>query len=73
LPVYLRRSVALDQVAGRDASKTLPLRQLLEQVERRLIELALRTSKGNNNRAASLLDISRSVLLRRIEALKIES
>jgi hypothetical protein len=45
----------------------LPLDQLLEQVERRVIELALRRARGNRTRAAQLLGIHRPRLLRRLE------
>jgi DNA-binding NtrC family response regulator len=49
----------------------LPLDTLLEQAERRLIELALRRAKGNRGRAAEILGIWRARLLRRIEALEL--
>ena len=45
----------------------LPLDALLEQVERRLIELALRLAQNNQTRAAELLEIWRPRLMRRME------
>jgi DNA-binding NtrC family response regulator len=67
LPAALR----LRQAAGRApaAERPLPLDKLLEQTERRLIELALRRAKGNRGRAAEILGIWRARLLRRTEAL----
>ena len=48
-----------------------PLDAILEQVEARMIRMALQKSKGNRADAADRLGITRSRLLRRIEALKI--
>ncbi len=49
----------------------LPLDTILEQVERRLLELALQRTGGNRSRAAELLGIWRPRLNRRLEALGI--
>ena len=54
------------------AERNLPLDRLLEQVERRLIQIALVMAKGNKSRAAEILEIWRPRLLRRMEALEIE-
>jgi transcriptional regulator with PAS, ATPase and Fis domain len=64
LPWYLRPAAPV-------VERKLPLDQLLEQVERRLIQIALATAKGNKSRAAEILGIWRPRLLRRIEALKL--
>jgi DNA-binding NtrC family response regulator len=48
------------------------LDQLLEQVERRVILLALRRHQGNKSKAAEVLGIWRARLLRRMEALGIQ-
>jgi DNA-binding NtrC family response regulator len=69
LPAYLR----LEQTPGPAPERPLPLDPLLEQVERRLIELALHKCRGNRSRAAELLAIWRPRLVRRIETLGIDS
>jgi transcriptional regulator of acetoin/glycerol metabolism len=66
LPLYLRMS---PQPTATD--RPLPLKELLEGAERRLIELALRRADGNKSRAAELLAIWRPLLLRRMSALGI--
>jgi DNA-binding NtrC family response regulator len=60
LPFFLQESPM-------PAEKPLPLDQLLEQAERRLIERALRQAKGNRTRAAEILGIWRARLVRRID------
>jgi transcriptional regulator with AAA-type ATPase domain len=72
LPASLRLAVRLDGTPTAAAETALPLDQLLEQAERRLIVLALRKAGGNRSRAAELLAIWRPRLLRRMEALGIE-
>jgi DNA-binding NtrC family response regulator len=64
LPWYLRSPAPLPE-------RTLALDSILEQVERRLIQVALVAAKGNKSRAAELLTIWRPRLLRRMEALGI--
>jgi transcriptional regulator with PAS, ATPase and Fis domain len=49
--------------------RSLPLDTILEQVERRLLELALQRTGGNRSRAAELLGIWRPRLNRRLQAL----
>jgi DNA-binding NtrC family response regulator len=71
LPMYLRQSAELDQVAGPSPERTLPLDQLLEQVERRLIVLALKMARGKKSQASKLLSIWRPRLLRRMKELGI--
>jgi DNA-binding NtrC family response regulator len=65
LPWYLRPAAPV-------VERKLPLDHLLEQVERRLIQIALVMAKGNKSRAAEILEIWRPRLTRRIEALGIE-
>jgi len=65
LPWYLRNLPPAPE-------RSLPLDSLLEQVERRLILLALRKARNNKTRAAEILAIWRPRLLRRMEALGIE-
>jgi DNA-binding NtrC family response regulator len=73
LPAYLRLVVNLDQTPGAVPQRPLPLDQLLEEAERRLIQLALQKGKGNKMRAAELLAIEYPRLFRRIKALGIEA
>lgn len=53
--------------------RRLPLDTLLEQVEKRLIELAMKLTQNNQTRAAELLEVWRPRLARRIEKLQIKS
>lgn len=70
-PSDLQMKHHLSSIPAPVAPKALPLDPMLEQVERRLIELTLRRAKGNKSLAAELLDINRPRLLRRLEALGI--
>jgi transcriptional regulator with PAS, ATPase and Fis domain len=65
LPWYLREP-------QEPAPSALPLDALLEQVERRLMLLALQRARGNKSRAAEILAIWRGRLIRRLQALGIE-
>jgi PAS domain S-box-containing protein len=60
LPFYLRQGALPPE-------RRLPLDTLLEQVERRLIALALKLAQNNQTRAAELLEIWRPRLMRRME------
>jgi DNA-binding NtrC family response regulator len=73
LPAYLRLGASLGQTPGPAAERPLPLAQVLEQVERRLIQLALERARGNKSRAAELLSVWRPRLLRRMQALGLSS
>lgn len=64
LPYYLKQTPAPPQ-------RSLPLDALLEQVERRLIALALKLAQNNQTRAAELLQVWRPRLVRRLEKLGI--
>jgi DNA-binding NtrC family response regulator len=68
----LRQAVTLNQTASSVPDQPMPLDSILEQVERRLIGLALRRSRGNKTRAAEILGVWRPRLLRRMEALGME-
>ncbi len=67
LPLYLREPG--EKATPREAFPALD--KLLEQVEARMIRLALDRAKGNKTKAAELLGIWRPRLLRRMEALGI--
>jgi transcriptional regulator with PAS, ATPase and Fis domain len=69
LPASLRLTQRLATTSGNPVERPLPLDKLLEQTERRLIQLALQRARGNKRRAAELLDISRPRLTRRMEVL----
>jgi len=53
------------------ANRLLPLDSLLQDVERRLIILALKQARANKTKAAELLGIWRPRLIRRMQALGI--
>jgi DNA-binding NtrC family response regulator/PAS domain-containing protein len=72
LPAYLRRAALPEQAAPASAGEVIPLESLLEKVERRLIELALRRTHGNLTQAADLLAVWRPYLWRRMEQLGID-
>jgi DNA-binding NtrC family response regulator len=66
------RRAATDARAAANVGKTRPVPKLddvLEQVERRLVELALRKTGGDQTAAADLLGVYRSRLARRVKAL----
>ncbi len=69
LPGPVRLAVGLGRGPGLEEPRPLPLPELLQEVERRLIRLALRRAGGNKSRAAELLSLWRPRLLRRMEAL----
>jgi len=73
LPAYLRRVVSLERTPGRSPPRPVPLDDLLKQVERRLILLALRRAEGKKSKAAESLGLTVPRLLRRMEALGIAS
>ena len=65
------RHAATDARAAQavDPSAVPKLDEVLERVERRLIDLALRKAKGDQTAAADLLGVYRSRLVRRLKAL----
>jgi DNA-binding NtrC family response regulator/PAS domain-containing protein len=72
LPAYIRRAALPEQAPPAAAAEVTPLLPLLEKVERRLIELALRRAHGNQTQAADLLAVWRAHLGRRMEQLGID-
>ena len=69
LPASLRSAAAAGGDARAVAERPLPLDALLEEAERRLIDMAIRRSTGNKTRAAEILEIWRTRLIRRMKAL----
>jgi DNA-binding NtrC family response regulator len=67
LPLQLRLAVGHEH---RPKPRPLVLDAILEQVERRLMALALRKARGNKSRAADHLSIWRARFIRRMEALR---
>ena len=72
LPAALRLAQQLGVIPGPDPRRPLPLDPILEEVERRLIRLALRRTGGHQTKAAELLAIWRPRLARRLKALGLE-
>lgn len=68
LPRRVLKAEPNETISDRE-TRIIPLDQLLESVERRMIELALRRHKGNKSKAAEELGISRPRLHRRAEQL----
>src|SRR5262245_3450010 len=71
LPASLRRAAGLDQTP-RPRDEALPLETILEEAERRLIQMALQRAGGNKTRAAELLGLWKPRLLRRMAALGLQ-
>lgn len=63
---------ASDAPAARPAAELPPLDKVLEEVEKRMIRLALERAAGNKSKAAELLGIWRPRLLGRIKALGLD-
>jgi PAS domain S-box-containing protein len=72
LPAYVRLAVRLDALPPPPPERALPLDELLQEAERRLIALALRLARGNRSRAAEILAVWRPRLQRRMEALGLD-
>jgi DNA-binding NtrC family response regulator len=72
LPTGMRMHLKLRDLPASPTAKPPPLDSLLEQVERRMISLALRKWGGNRSKAAEWLGIWRPRLLRRLEALGLD-
>lgn len=71
LPATIRGSLGAAFNPPAPPSPVKPLDELLTEVERRLIETALRQSRSNKSRTAEILGISRPRLYRRIKELNL--
>ncbi len=69
LPAALRLQRRMEETPAPPRAQPLPLDALLEEAERRLMELAIRRAGGNKKRAADLLSIPRPRIWRRLKAL----
>jgi DNA-binding NtrC family response regulator len=69
LPASLRLIRRMEETPAPARPRPLPLDALLEEAERRLMELAIRRAGGNKKRAADLLSIPRPRIWRRLKAL----
>ncbi len=69
LPASLRLARRMEETPAATRARSLPLDALLEEAERRLMELAIRRAGGNKKRAADLLSIPRPRIWRRLKAL----
>ena len=70
-PAPIRLAARMEPAKEAIPDRSLALDHLLEETERRLIQIALRRAKGNKSRAADLLSIWRPRLRRRMQALGI--
>jgi PAS domain S-box-containing protein len=71
LPASIRANLGAGFAPPASPSPIEPLDEILNQVERRLIETAMRQARRNKSRAADLLGISRPRLYRRIKELNL--
>ncbi|RPI86515.1 MAG: hypothetical protein EHM42_05925 [Planctomycetaceae bacterium] len=69
LPYRLRESLAAQQLPPPPVQAELRLDPILTEIETRLIRQALKRSKNNRSKAAEILGIHRTRLIRRIEQL----
>lgn len=72
LPFRFRTGLEAQSLSPIAAPRTLPLKDLLEDVERQQIQQTLRQCKHNKSKAAQLLGLTRARLYRRMEVLGIE-
>jgi PAS domain S-box-containing protein len=71
LPASIRGNAGEGYPTQDQTSAIKPLDELLTEIERRLIETALRQARSNKSRAAEMLGISRPRLYRRIKELSL--
>lgn len=68
--VHSKLESFIDQIQGYEVSDLYPI--ILERVERPLIQLVLKKTRGNQVRAAQILGINRNTLRKKINYLKIK-
>jgi DNA-binding NtrC family response regulator len=67
LPEYLRREAEASSAPSPPEGPPEPLRDVIEQAERRHVERALRFTRGNRRKAIELLRVSPETFYRRLE------
>ena len=68
--VHSKLESFIDQIQGYDVCDLYPM--ILEHVERPLIQLVLKKTRGNQVKAARMLGINRNTLRKKIHKLKIK-
>ncbi len=68
--VHSKLETFIEQIQGYDVNDLYPI--ILERVERPLIQLVLKKTRGNQVRAAQMLGINRNTLRKKINHLKIK-
>ncbi|MBI4041518.1 MAG: hypothetical protein HY390_06605 [Deltaproteobacteria bacterium] len=68
--VHTKLESFIDQIQGYDVNDLYPV--IIERVERPLIQLVLKKTRGNQVKAASILGINRNTLRKKINHLKIK-
>jgi len=68
--VHSKLESFIDQIKGYEMNDLYPI--VLERVERPLIQLVLKKTRGNQVRAAQILGINRNTLRKKINQLKIK-
>ena len=68
--VHSKLETFIDQIQGYEINDLYPI--VLERVERPLIQLVLKRTRGNQVRAAQILGINRNTLRKKINHLKIK-
>lgn len=68
--VHSKLELFIDQIKGYEVNDLYPI--VLERVERPLIQLVLKKTRGNQVRAAQILGINRNTLRKKINHLKIK-
>ncbi len=69
LPAYVRQVVQVAQMPSTRSDDPVPIRSITHEVEKRLVQLALKRARGNKRRAAKLLDVHPPWLYKRLHEL----
>ncbi len=69
--VYAKLQTFIDEIEDFDIDGLYPM--IIERVERPLIQLVLKKTRGNQVKAASILGLNRNTLRKKIKSLNIET